>query len=50
MSQGPEKWKLTEIVVCFSDEYATDITNIFNKTTLQKVPQPLIANRCFTLG
>ena len=50
MSQGPEKWKLTEIIVCYSDEQAKDITDIFNKTTLQNVPQPLIANRCFTLG
>ena len=37
-SQGPEKWKLTEIIVSFSDEYATDITDILNKTILQEVP------------
>ena len=26
-SQGPEKWKFTEIIVCYRDEYATDITD-----------------------
>ena len=25
---GPEKWKLTETSVCYSDEYATGITDI----------------------
>ena len=34
---GPEKWKLTEINVCYSDKYATEITNILNKTILQEV-------------
>ena len=29
-SQGPEKWKLTEIIVCYTNEYATDITDILN--------------------
>ena len=37
-SQGPEKRKLTEIIVCYSDEYATDITDILNKTISQEVP------------
>ena len=35
---GPEKWKITEIIVCYSDEYATDITDILNKTILQEIP------------
>ena len=30
-SYGPEKWKLTEIIICYSNEYATDITDILNK-------------------
>ena len=30
---GPEKWKLTEISVCYSDEYATGITDIKKKNT-----------------
>ena len=36
-----EKWKLTEIIVCYSDEYATDITDVMdvlNKTMSQEVP------------
>ena len=36
--EGPEKRKLTEIIVCYSDEYATDITDILNKTISQEVP------------
>ena len=47
--QGPEKWKLTEIIICYSDEYGTDITDILSKTTSQEVSQPLLINRC-TLG
>ena len=35
---GPEKWKITEIIFCYSDEYATDITDILNKTILQEIP------------
>ena len=35
---GPEKWKITEIIVCYSDEYATDITDVLNKTISQEVP------------
>ena len=37
-SQEPEKWKLTEITVCYSEEYATDITDILNKTISQELP------------
>ena len=33
-----ELWKLTEIIVCYSDEDPTDITDILNKTILQEVP------------
>ena len=36
-SSRPEKWKLNEIIVCYSDEYATNITDILNKTISQKV-------------
>ena len=32
----PEKWKLTEIIVCYNNEYATDITHILNKTISQE--------------
>ena len=35
---GPEKWKLAKIIVCYSDEYATDITDILNKTISQEAP------------
>ena len=36
---GPEKWKLTEKSVCYSDEYATGITDIKKKTPItQEVP------------
>ena len=38
MDQRNEKWKFTEIIVYYSDEYATDITDILNKTILQRVP------------
>ena len=37
-SQGPEKTNLTEIIVCYSDEYGKYITDILNKTILQEVP------------
>ena len=37
-SSGPEKWKLTEIIVSYSDEYATDVTDILKRTISQKVP------------
>ena len=37
MSQRPEKWKLTEIIVCCSGELATDITDSLNKTISQEV-------------
>ena len=37
MDQRNEKWKFTEIIVYYSDEYATDITDILNKTILQRV-------------
>ena len=33
---GLEKWKLTEIIVCCSDKYATDIMDILNKTISQE--------------
>ena len=36
--RGPEKGKFTEIIVYYSDEYATDITDILNKTISQEVP------------
>ena len=42
---GAYQWKLTEIIVCYSDEYATDITDILNKTISQEIPQPLLTNR-----
>ena len=46
-SQGPEKWKLTEIIVCNKAEYATDnITDNLNKTISQEVPWTLLINRC----
>ena len=38
MAQRNEKWNFTEIIVYYSDEYATDITDILNKTILQRVP------------
>ena len=39
MDERNEKWKFTEIIVCYSDEYATDIiTDILNKAILQRVP------------
>ena len=31
-------WKLTEIIVCYSDEYATNIKDILNKIISQEVP------------
>ena len=31
-------WKLTEIFICYSNKYATDITDILDKTIFQKVP------------
>ena len=31
-------WKLTGIIVCDSDEYATGITDILNKTIQLEVP------------
>ena len=32
-------WKVeTEITACYSDEYATDITEILNKTIFREVP------------
>ena len=37
-SYQPEKWKLTETVVCYSNEYATDIMDILNNTISQEVP------------
>ena len=37
-NQESEKWKLTEITVCYSEECATDITDILNKTISQEVP------------
>ena len=46
-SQGPEKWKLAEIIVCYSNEYAVDITDILTKPILQIDSQQI--NRC-TLG
>ena len=33
-----KKWKLTEIIVCYSDEYATNITDILYKTISREVP------------
>ena len=35
---GAWKVELTEIIVCYSDEYATDITNILSKTIPKEVP------------
>ena len=35
---GPENWKLAEIIVWYSDEYATDITDILSKTISDEVP------------
>ena len=36
-SWEPEKWGLTNIIVCYSDECATDITDILNKTISEEV-------------
>ena len=43
------KWKLTETIVYYSNEYATDITDIVSKTNSQEVPYPLLINRCTLL-
>ena len=48
-----EKWKLTEMIVCYSDEYATDITdnlNNLNKTILQEVPYIASLNQSLHFG
>ena len=31
-NQGHEKWKLSETIVCYSNEYVTDIMDILTKT------------------
>ena len=48
-NQGHHKWKLTEFIVCYTDEYATGTTDVLNKTISQEVPWSLLINRC-TLG
>ena len=48
-NQGHDKWKLTEFIVCYTDEYATGTTDVLNKTISQEVPWSLLINRC-TLG
>ena len=42
-----EKWNLTDqIIVCYRDEYATDITDILHKIISQGVPKYFLINRC----
>ena len=36
--KGCEKWKLNEIIICYSNEYATHITDILNKIFSEEVP------------
>ena len=45
-NQGHDKWKLTEFIVCYTDEYATGTTDVLNKTISQEVPWSLLINRC----
>ena len=35
---GQDKSARVQIIICYSDEYATDITDILNKTISQEAP------------
>ena len=45
-SQGPEKWKLSKIIVCYSDEYAIVDIDLLNKTISQENPKLLLIDCC----